>query len=496
MTLTELQTILDTELISKHQSLMLRQHINSATVYNIANRLTTANVAVINPADKCALTCSNCIYSAALSETVFNGFPPHLKEDDYIKTTSLLNQAKTKHLIFSGGGEPFENMPALTYILKNSLFYEQVVIITSGYFATTDEKAKDFISSAINAIRDRKTPESKPVDFILRLSLDSFHNVPLENYKRLIALKKSFNAFTDINFHIIIRSVLADKNGKELILRDELKGILKPNPEYEELPVIDGVPISWLQFDNEEIPIMYKPIYFEGFGKKQSKLKSNTSWQKIMAIEESHNGGFNMSLRGSSGEGHNYYWTFLKGYENWVTVLNKEYDFVTLKNFKSKSLCIYIPADGRVFINAGVPDAYMYLKDITSWDMYLENIYRDILQSYTIANPTSELINLIAMFDENIHTKLDQNNFVITVVKTCLETPLLRTLAMISILKNKNCTASISDEIVELLLTVNPEKLKNIYSNSIKIEITENIQKHILDPIVGQEKSIYPQSLS
>lgn len=496
MKLTELETILDTELISEHQSIMLRQHVNSTTVYSIANKFLTANVAVINPADKCALTCSNCIYSAALSDTVFNGSPPHLKEDDYIKATSLLNQAKTKHLIFSGGGEPFENMPALTHILKYSLFYNEVVIITSGYFATTNDKAKDYIQSVINAIRDRKTTESQHVDFILRLSLDSFHKVPIENYKRLIALKKFFNTFTDINFHIIIRSVLADKNGKELILRDELKGILRPNPEYEELPVIDGVPISWLHFDSEEIPVMYKPIYFEGFGKKQSKLKSNTSWKKIMSIEESHNGGFNMSLRGSSGEGHNYYWTFLKGYDNWVTVLNKEYDYVTPKNFKSKSLCLYIPADGRLFINAGVPDAYMYLRDVTDWAMFLENIYSDILQSYTIDNPTSELINLIAKFDENIYTKLDQNNFVITVVKTCLESPLLRILAMISILKNKNCTVSIKDKIVELLTEVSPEKLKNIYSNSIKMEVTANIKKNMLDPIVGQEKSIFHQSFS
>ncbi len=99
------------------------------------------------------------------------------------KLVEFLNFVNLETLEISGGGEPFENFEQLIRLVR-TVKTDNIIIVTSGYWA--DNKEQTF--EIINTIYNEKIARNNDVNVILRLSVDKFHNknVNFSNIENII----------------------------------------------------------------------------------------------------------------------------------------------------------------------------------------------------------------------------------------------------------------------------------------------------------------------
>jgi len=292
--------------------------------------------AVMNPTDFCPVGCAHCLYSSHKLKS------PKINKRLMNIFVKIANQASIKMLVFSGGGEPFENLERMLYAIKNIKSLEDVIIITSAYFAKSSVLTRNVLDKVYDSASiQRKRKGFKKVTITLRISRDNHqcNIIPLQNIINVINYTIDKSDFS--KFRIVIRTILDDKENQDLELANKLKFKLLPKKTKENihknLPIIDGLPVRWMIGKNIEIPIIYKPTYFMGRSSSK-KFKNVYSLWKIIKSEKESGTSFNLCLRGSKGEGHNYYETLLKGYYFWRKISKRKMIYNTPKQNIDNSL--------------------------------------------------------------------------------------------------------------------------------------------------------------
>jgi organic radical activating enzyme len=457
-----------------------------------------AAAAVVNAADLCQLSCPHCLYAAAIVKRK-KVAPAAIKMNEAEQFVKIMNEAQLEHLIFSGGGESYENLPVMCYMLENLKYLRQLVTVTSCYFATSSEQTEQVFNSLVAAIqRGNQKWNRSEVQFILRISFDNSHDVPLESILNAINYTLNHSPL-GVNMQVVVRTLLDPKENKDLTLAEKIGGILLPFKDNDlptsGMPVIDGFPTRWIQVANKSMPVIYKPTYFEGLAYKGKYSQvPGTTWQEIKAVEELGDNFFNLSLRGRNGEGHNYYETVLGGYEYWSKNLKGEMFYNTPKSQLDKGFSIYLPADGRLFINASSPDSYLPVTRVASWKEFLKIHEVDVLQYFVVSRPTDELVALAKEVEPEIDIIIDRRNFVFSLAYTSLETAALRlylTIRLLQLYAEKN-SVTFSDELVQEIVSIPKSKLAEMYKQSGQTLNTIDAKQSLFrDPIVGNERSIY-----
>ena len=148
----------------------------------------------------CPVECDFCVYSCTASKEPWKWMPE--------ETIRRVAEEYTKNDIGIriGGGEPFYDLNRLKRALDIILEYQkpyEVLIISSGYFAITEEEAK----------RHLKVITDHGLDWI-NISSDRFHlkNVPLKNIENILKVSKDLGLNVGLRITIDQKSVpLIDK---------------------------------------------------------------------------------------------------------------------------------------------------------------------------------------------------------------------------------------------------------------------------------------------
>ncbi len=475
-----------------------RYIINHTPEFQLALPVNTAAAAVVNASDTCSLSCPHCLYAAALVKKKATP-PPAISMEQAAQFIKIMNEAQLEHLIFSGGGESYENLPVMMYMLENLQSLKQVVTVTSCYFSTTAEETAEIFDQLAQAIQRGNTKFNRSeVSFILRISYDNSHDVPTSSVVNAIQHFMT-QKYEGIKLQVVVRTLLDPKENKDLVLANLLGATLLPVKDQEDpmanLPVIDGFPTRWLEMAGNSIPVIYKPTYFEGLAYKgRKRMVPGTSWQEIKAVEEEFDNFFNLSLRGKNGEGHNYYQTVLKGHGHWQRTLGCALSYNTPKSQADKGYSIYLPADGRLIVNASAPDSHVPVLSVNSWQDFLQLQAQDILQYHVISHPTDLIVELAREVETSIDEIIDRRNFVFSLAYTAMETPALRlylTVRLLQMLASETQLAYADGMVQALVQTPADLLVANYQASGNTLATIDAKQSLYRDPIVGNEASIY-----
>lgn len=494
-------------LFNRENAHLLRAYLARHTPELGSIRDPGVSVAVINAADQCALTCPNCLYSAALAKKVFDGSPPYLRMEQMQRFVELMNDAGAELLVFSGGGESYENLEVMCYAVEHMHHIRQVVTITSAYFAESPEATARMLDRLTDAMRRGNMHRGSEITFTLRISYDTFHNVPIEYILHTIRYALA-NSRDGVNIRPIIRTILDPSENMDIHLAEQLSAKLvpgkDPNDPTRHLPIIDAFPTRWLCIGDLEIPVIYKPTYFLGLAAgRVNREVPGTSWREVKAAEETVGRFFNLSRRGVQGEGHNFYETILRGYKHWSSVLGSVPYYLTPCAQQSKRLSVYLPADGRMIINASAPDSWQSVEVVNSWVGYWERVSADLLQRTAVTQPTETLLTYAREVEPEIEAVLDGRNFVFQVPYSAMETGALRLYLTVRLLQGRATNGvQFADPVVRQLVQIQPSELIGAYRMARITQSEETLSRPkplVIDPIIGNQASIwsdaeYPQA--
>jgi len=451
--------------------------------------------AVINPTDFCPVGCVHCLYSSVKMKT------SKVNRSQMKSFIKIANQANLKMLVFSGGGEPFENLEEMLYAIENIKSLEDVIIITSAYFAKSPKITKNILDRIYNvANKNRKKKGLKKVIITLRISRDNAqcNIIPSQNIINIIDYFIKKADFS--NFRILIRTVLDYKENQDLEISKKLGFFLLPlkdkNDLYKDLPIIDAFPTRWIVNENKKIsiPVIYKPLYFVGRGLFNNHHNIHSLW-KIIESEEKSGTLFNLCLRGAKGEGHNYYETVLKGYDFWREKINSKLIYNTPKNKNKKNLALYVQASGNVLINNGVPDIAINLKNIKSWNNFLRIISEDLVQRLLVENGPFFVKDIAEEVEKDLIKRIEKTNFVFAVSLLSLETPALRLYATIRAAQHYLKLGKIkikNKELEEFIIGKKDRELIGLYKKWKDLPENKKAQAtKAKDPITADIRSIY-----
>ena len=444
--------------------------------------------AVINPTNFCPVGCPHCLYSSLKLKKPSEQVSKKLMS----KFIEIANQAKIEMLVFSGGGEPFENLPVIIDGIKKIKTLKNAVIITSGYFAKDKKIAAhtlDKIFNAANSGRDKIG--LNPVKITLRISRDNSQckTVPLQNIVHILKYVTEKNDYSKIR--AVVRTILDYGENNDTELAESLGLSLLPKKDnkdiYKDMPTIDGLPTRWLIDENLniEIPVIYKPIYFLGRASNTHSKNIHSLWS-IVESEEKSGTPLNLCIRGSKGEGHNYYETVFKGYKEWKKLSLPVFD--TPKHKIIKELALYLPASGRLLINNGTPDIAPSLKKISNWNQFLKIVYSDPIERLLIEKGPFFVKDIAKEVEKGIDEKIEKTNFVFSVSLLGLIDPSLRLYVTVRAIqhylklnkiKMKNLTA-------QKMLSLDYIKLYEKHKDSVN----ETSKKRYMDPITADAENI------
>lgn len=228
------------------------------------------------------------------------------------------------------------------------------------------------------------------------------------------------------------------------------------------------MPVSWRRSGDAEVPVIYKPDYGLGFGRPAGRQDWN---------EERAGTPFNLSWRGPRGEGHNYYGTILRGEAHCRSLLGGSREYVTPKQDQVKGLSLYATASGRLYVNAGPPDAWLGTGALPGWDNAVARYDRDALMNLAVNNPTAALYALAREADPAIASRADTENFVFSPARLSMRTARLR-----AYLAGLQATAGLLSD---------PAERSHAWERLAGVDETGQARSRHADPIVGNCASVY-----
>ena len=283
----------------------------------------SASHAVVNPTDRCSLSCAHCLFAAPLQKQAGAPRPGELTPTAAARLGAFFAQAGVRQLVISGGGEPLENLPAVIALTETLATAEELVVITSGHYAQSGPAASAHLDPLLQAFAGH--PAS--VRLIIRLSADAGHRIDPACYRR-VAVWAAGHAGGPVDVRAILRSSMSDlARGAAGSWLSAFAPAVSPTAAAGTLPVIDGMPVTWLRSGDAEVPVIFKPDYGLGFGRPARRQ----DWKHLVRAEERAGTPFNLSWRGPRGEGHNYYGTILRGEAHCRRLLGGSQEYVTPK---------------------------------------------------------------------------------------------------------------------------------------------------------------------
>lgn len=410
--------------------------------------------AVVNPIDYCPVGCPHCMFSSR-KKYIEN---TRLTIEQAEKAAQIFSEAGLKKLVITGGGEPFENLESIYILLSQTRTLKRVVFITSSYFAVSSEETAKYLDKIIEIL------EEKRVSVVFRLSRDRNYSktVPFKNVVNVI----NYLANKNLQSRVIIRGLMSDNDN----LYNEFVGFgysLRTTMPY----LIDGLNVVWYKDTNGvEIPVILKPDYFTGRNKTQNKtgLQSTSVWD-VIDIESNAGTPLNLSRRGEYGEGHDYYENILNGYDYCYNLI-VDGQFNQDKSKVQKAIALYLSADGRLSINAGVPDNHFALSNVTSWEDFLRQTFSDPLQWLLYTKGPLYIFDNLPASKQLIYDKITDSNFVFSVSLYCLLLSELRyyfTLLALR-LQGKVSDNTVANEEMMVVASVGLKQIDRIYDRTKK----------------------------
>jgi hypothetical protein len=424
---------------------------------------------VVNPTDRCSLSCAHCLYSAPLQKQAGARRPDELTPAAAAHLGAFLAQAGVRQLVISGGGEPLENLPAVIALTDALTTTEELVVITSGHYAQSGPAASAHLDPVLQAFA--RHPDSERL--IIRLSADAGHRIDPACYRRVTDWAAA-HACSRVEVRAILRSSMSDlARGAAGSWLSAFGPGRPPAGDPGNLPVIDGMPVTWLRSGDAEVPVIFKPDYGLGFGRPALRQ----DWKHLVQAEERAGTPFNLSWRGPRGEGHNYYETILRGEADCRSLLAGSREYVTPKQDQVKGLSLYATASGRLYVNAGPPDAWLGTGTLPGWDSAVARYDRDALMNLTVNNPTAALYAMAREADPAIAVRADTENFVFSPARLSMRTARLR-----AYLAGLQASAG---------LFSGPAERSRAWERLAGLEETGQAHSRHADPIVGNCASVY-----
>jgi hypothetical protein len=424
---------------------------------------------VVNPTDRCSLSCAHCLFSAPLQKRAGVPRPDELIPAAAAHLGAFLAQAGIRQLVISGGGEPLENLPAVVALTEALDTAEELVVITSGHYAQSGPAASAHLDPVLQAFA--RHPAS--VRLIIRLSADAGHRIDPACYQRMVEWAAD-HACGRVEVRAVLRSSMSDLTRGAAGSWLSIFGTGVPSAgDLGTLPVIDGMPVAWLRSGEAEVPVIFKPDYGLGFGRPALRQ----DWKHLVQAEERAGTPFNLSWRGPRGEGHNYYGTILRGEADCRSLLGGSREYVTPKQDQVKGLSLYATASGRLYVNAGPPDAWLRIDALPGWDSVVARYDRDALMNLAVNNPTAVLYAMSREADPGIAVRADAENFVFSPARLSMRTARLR-----AYLAGLQASAGLYSD---------PAERSRAWERLASLEETEAARSRHSDPIVGNFASVY-----
>jgi len=158
-------------------------------------------------------------------------------------------------------------------------------------------------------------------------------------------------------------------------------------------------------------------------------------------------------------------------------------------------ITLYITASGNVLINNGVSDIALNLKDLKSWDQFLEMALSDPIQRLLIQKGPFFIKDIAEEVESDLIKRIEKTNFVFSISLLSLKTSALRLYVTVRLLQyyiglNK---LKIKDPKLKKLISKDKDFFINLYKkqkNSSKKNREELENEKIKDPITGDVESI------
>ncbi len=424
---------------------------------------------MVNPTDRCSLSCAHCLFSTPLQKQTGAPRPDDLTPAAAARLGAFLARAGVRQLVISGGGEPLENLPAVLALTEALATAEELVVITSGHYAQSQSAASAHLDPLLQAFARHHAS----VRLIIRLSADVGHQIDPSCYRRMVEWAAA-QAAGPVDVRAILRSSMHDlargAAGNWLsAFGPAVPSIGAPGT----LPVIDGMPVTWLRSGEAEVPVIFKPDYGLGFGRPAPRQ----DWKYLVQAEERAGTPFNLSWRGPRGEGHNYYGTILRGETHCRALLGGSREYVTPKQDQIKGLSLYATASGRLYVNAGPPDAWLGIDRLPSWDSAVARYDRDALMNLAVNNPTAALYAMAREADPGIAVRADTENFVFSPARLSMRTARLR-----AYLAGLQASAGLFSD---------PAERSRAWQRLAGLDAAGQAPSRHSDPIVGNCASVY-----
>ena len=424
---------------------------------------------MVNPTDRCSLSCAHCLFSAPLQKQAGAPRPAELTPAVAAHLGAFLAQAGVRQLVISGGGEPLENLPAVIALTDALTTTEELVVITSGHYAQSGPAASAHLDPLLQAFARHHAS----VRLIIRLSADAGHRIDPACYRRVVQWATE-HARGPVEVRAILRSAMSDlARGAAGSWLSAFGPGVPPAGDPGTLPVVDGMPVTWLRRGDAEVPVIFKPDYGLGFGRPALRQ----DWKHLVQAEERAGTPFNLSWRGPRGEGHNYYETILRGQAHCRSLLGGSREYITPKQDQVKGLSLYATASGRLYVNAGPPDAWLGIDTLPGWDGAVARYDRDALMNLAVNNPTAVLYAMAREADPGIAVRADTENFVFSPARLSMRTARLR-----AYLAGLQASAG---------LFSGPAGRSHAWERLAGLDETGQAHSRHSDPIVGNCASVY-----
>ncbi|MDR0975852.1 MAG: NUDIX domain-containing protein [Christensenellaceae bacterium] len=161
----------------------------------------------------CRAGCRSCFYGSTANKSAEFSEATELSEEGFQKFLNFVNTSNNGYLMVSGGGEPFEKPDFIIRTVEQAKT-DKIVLVTSGYWATNNEKCAKMLQKIYAA----KQKRGDNLDLVLRVSLDEFHvdRIGARCIENIIrAFEGQFNNAP--NFRLQIHTLQNDKSVQEIM---------------------------------------------------------------------------------------------------------------------------------------------------------------------------------------------------------------------------------------------------------------------------------------
>lgn len=386
----------------------------------------------------CPVGCEHCMCSSPNLKLEHNYENILSKErlDAFIKMSW---QSHLDTLIISGGGEPMLELEKTIRIIKEA-HYNQIEIITSGYWTANKSYAIEILTLIQKAINHKK--KHSTINFSFRISIDKYHQkkIKLNSIASLIKILKNDavqekRMFPDINLYF--RALLIKDDTVSKLVKIIGASIIKENEV-----------ISIISFNESPllIKVFYKDMRF--IGRFTNRKETNViKYDRYLS---------------------------LYGYKKSDISLGATYIGPNYKNNKLNGINVFITYNGMIFLYGGVCDIYGELGPEGYYE-FLKKIFSDPISRTLLERGLNYIKNIALEIDKNVENRAKKKNWIASIADESLKYPENRLYItyrlMQDLYKNKKIDIDLLSSRNKKIILMPKERIKRAYLKEIKLKI-------------------------